>query len=245
MGTKNYTIRFIFIMGILLLLFNSGVLAQRGRGHSYRYGYGYRHSYYHGPRVYSFAHPYVSIGYRGINYRHYGGYFYRPFRGYYRAVIPPFGFYISILPSGYRRIYVDHYPYYYYNGIYYSPYGNGYKVVAPPLGARVPELPRDAQAVIIDGQKYYVLDGTYYQEEIVNDNDVDYVVVGRNGVLNNADNSANDGSKIGDRVSRLPADCRAVVISGKKYYESPDGIYYEKIISPNKVEYEVVGKPDE
>jgi len=244
-------------VGILLLIFNSGALAQRGWGHSYRHGYsygrGYGHSYYHGPRVYSYVHPYVSIGYRGIHYRHYGGYFYRSFPGYYRAVIPPFGFHISILPPGYRRIYVGHYPYYYYNGIYYSPYDNGYKVVAPPLGARVTELPRDAQAVIIDGQKYYVWDGTYYQEEIVNDNEIEYIVVGRNGNVNgdansNADENADvrtNGSEIGDRVSKLPPDCHVVVISGKKYYESPDGIYYEEIISPNKVEYEVVGKPDE
>jgi hypothetical protein len=244
MSTKNFTLRLIFIMGILLLIGSSGVYAQRGRGHSHWRG----HSSYYGPRFHSYSRSYASIGF-GFNARYHSGY-YRPYHSYYRGVRPYFGFRIGVLPFGYHRIYVGAYPYYYYNGIYYSPYGNNdYRVVAPPLGAIVPELPGDAQDVIIDGQKYYVVDGTYYRQEMDKDNRIEYRVVGVNGVLNTDTNNSNPasdnyGSNIGDRINKLPADCRAVTIHGKKYYEAPSGIYYEEIISPNKIEYEVVGTPE-
>ncbi len=257
MSTKNSTRRLIFTMGISLLIFTIHADAQhvrsvpgfgRGYGHGYGRGYGYGHSYFHGPRFYS----HVSVGFGGYRGYYGGGYYYRPYRyGYgYRSWYPRFGVRIAVLPPFYYRFYLGPDPYYYYNGIYYSPYGNnGYRTVPPPLGARVPELPGDAKEVVIDGQKYYEFEGTYYQEEITSDNKREYVVVGINGELNTAKGSTttpNDeySDKIGDRVSKLPPDCRSVVINGKKYYESPDGIYYEEKISPNKVEYEVVGKPE-
>jgi len=110
-------------------------------------------------------------------------------------------------------------------------------------------LPGDAQAVVIDGQKYYVSDGTYYKEEIDADNKLWYTVVGVNGELQPdnelGENPATMGDRVGDRVEKLPQGCRTIVISGKKYFEAPSGLYYEEIISPNKVYYEVVGKSDE
>ena len=237
MSAKNYTQKLIFIQSMVLLIFTTGADAQRGWGRPYRHG----HTYYHGPWG---VRPFVSLGFRGMNSRHHSRYFYRPFSGYYRAIAPPFGVRIAILPPGCHRIYAGPDSYYYYNGTYYSPSDrNDYKVVAPPLGAKVPELPKDAQAVVINGQKYYELDGTYYKEEIAVNNELWFTVVGINGELN-TDNTSADNPKIGDRVAKLPADCKAVVISGKKYFEAPSGLYYEEIISPNKVEYEVVGNLD-
>ncbi|MES1219556.1 MAG: DUF6515 family protein [Bacteroidota bacterium] len=249
MSAKNYTQKLILIMGIALLIVGTGADAQRGYGRSYRHYGHYGRDYYYGPRVHSFYHPYFSVGFGGLNYRYYGGYYYRPFGGYYRAVIPPFGIRITVLPPGYHRIYVGSYPYYYYNGIYYSPTErNDYKVVAPPLGAQVPDLPADAQPVIIDGQKYYTLNGTYYVEERDADNKLSYTVVGVNGELNtgnNANENNNQVDRVGDKVNQLPANSKAIIISGKKYFEAPSGLYYEEIISPNKRYYEVVGKADE
>lgn len=251
MQFKNYSLRVFVIMAILLIA-SADMYAQRGWGRGRGYGYGrhYSRSYYYGPRVYSFARPYVSIGFGGINYRYHGGYFYRPFPGYYRAVAPPFGIRISVLPPGYRRVYVGNYPYYYYNGTYYSEKNpNNYEVVQPPLGARVPELPKDAEVKVIEGQKYYEFDGTYYKEEITDNDEIWYTVVGTDGILDtgNSDATAENtvGDQIGDKVDKLPENCKAIVISGKKYYESPAGLYYEEIISPNKVYYEVVGRVDE
>ncbi len=245
MKLKNYTIRLLVILPILFLA-SADLQAQWGRGH-YRY---HSRAYYHGPRVYSFARPYVSVGFRGVSYRYYGGYFYRPFPGYYRAVAPPFGISITVLPPGYRRVYAGSYPYFYYNGTYYSEKKpKRYEVVEPPLGARVPELPKDASVKVIDGKKYFEYDGTFYKEEVTDNNETWYTVVGTDGVLDTGNNDTiadnQEGPKIGDRVDKLPENARAVVISGKKYYQTPDGLYYEEVISPNKVYYEVVGGTNE
>jgi hypothetical protein len=247
MSARNFTQKRVLLLGLVLFLATAGSEAQRSWGRPYRHhGYGW----YHSPRIYSFPRPFVSVGFAGIHYRYYGGYFYRPFPGYYRAVAPPMGIRITVLPPGCRRIYVGSYPYYYDNGTFYSPSEgrNEYTVVTPPYGAKVPVLPTDAQAVVIDGQKYYVSDGTYYIEEIGADNKLWYTVVGVNGELrpeNERDENTILSDRVGDRVEKLPSGCRTIVISGKKYFEAPSGLYYEEIISPNKVYYEVVGKPDE
>jgi len=244
MGIKNSMQRLILTMSVFLLIFSTASNAQRGWGR--HHGHGYHHS----SRVYSYRHPYASVGFRTGYYRHYGGYYYRPHYGFYRPFVPHFGVRVMLLPRGYRRIYAGAYPYYYYGGVYYAPLpGRGYQTVKPPTGARISELPGDAQAVIIDGQQYYVFDGTYYKEVITNDNRTEYEVVSTGGVIDrertDSDVPDNYDSQIGDRVNKLPSGSRSVIIKGKKYYESPDGIYYEEIVSPNKVEYELVGKPDE
>ncbi|MGC4036033.1 MAG: hypothetical protein QM764_08725 [Chitinophagaceae bacterium] len=241
MGIKNFTQRFSLLVGFLFLLISTTVYAQRGRSHWHSRGYYHSYSY----------RPHVSVAFHSAFYRPYRNYYYRPHYSYFRPFIPHIGFRLMILPPGFHRIYVGPYSYYYNNGIYYSPLPQqGYEIVKPPLGARVNELPADAQPVVIDGQQYYVLDGTYYREETTRDNRVEYVVVGVDGVLNNNSGSTDPGydnnntDRVGDRVNKLPSGSRSITIRGKKYYESPDGTYYEEIISPNKVEYEVVGKPD-
>lgn len=233
-------------LGVLMIvttLVGLSSFAQPGWGRHYAY----RRVYYHGPRVYNFGHPYVSIGFGGINYSYYGGYFYRPFPGYFRMVAPPIGIGIAMLPPGYQQIYVGHYPYYYFNGTYYSPVpGNTYKVVAPPLGAEVNNIPPDAHVVVIDGQKYYEYDGTYYRENVSSDNQHSYTVVGTDNVLNTDNGGPGPitpaGPKIGDRIDKLPENCREVTINGTTYYEAPSGYYYQEIIEKNTISYEVVGK---
>lgn len=243
MRIKKFTQRLILLMGIFQLLFSLASNAQRGWG---RHG---RHGYYRGSWTHSYYHPYISAGFRTGYYRHYGGYSYHPH--FFRPYFPHFGFRVSLLPLGYRRLYVGSSPYYYYGGVYYAPLSHrGYEVVEPPVGARISELPGDAQTVIIDGQQYYVIDGTYYREVITSDNRIEYEVVRTDNKLregksqeysNTPDNSR---QQVGNRITKLPSNSRGVTIKGKKYYESPDGTYYEEIISPNKVEYEVVGIPE-
>lgn len=203
-------------------------------------------SRYYSPRVYSYGHPYVSIGWRGMNYRYQRGYYYRPYGASFQVVLPPIGIRIGTLPVGYRRVMVGPNPYYYYNNTYYRPYDDQYEVVAPPLGASVDELPPGAKVKVIDGEKYYELDGTYYAEEISDKGDLSYRVVGTDGVLNtDTDSTAepiNEEPVIGDRFDDLPADSKSVVVQGEKLYLSPDGLYYKEVIEGNKVVYEVVGK---
>ena len=244
MKTKRYTYLFLFTL-IAGLIFSSESFAQRGRYDRHdrydRYDRGY-HRYYP-QRSYSYSRPYVSIHFNNYSYRYQQGYFYRPYGSFFQMVIPPFGVRIATLPFGYRSFYIGPDPYYYYNGIYYRPYAHEYEVIAPPLGAVVDKLPPGAKVKVIDGQKYYELNGTYYKEEINENNELSYTVVGTDGVLNtDGQGSLSYEPAIGDRIDKLPADSRAVVIQGEKLYSTSSGLYYKEVIEGNKVYYELVGK---
>lgn len=235
MKTQHYTI-FLSLAICMGLCISSS--AQHGR-----YGHNRGHYRYYSQRSYSYGRPYVSLGFNNYSYRYGHGYFYRPYGSFFQLVIPPIGIRISTLPYGYRSFYLGPHPYYYFNGIYYRPYANEYEVVAPPLGAVVDELPPGAKVKVIDGQKYYELNGTYYKEQL-NDNDqLSYEVVGTDGVLNtDKDQSLSQEPVVGDTITELPPDSKAVVINGEKLYSTPSGLYYKKVVRQNKVYYELVGK---
>jgi len=171
----------------------------------------------------------------GVGYH--AGAFYRPGFGYYGY--PHVGFYLGYLPFGYYPFYWNSCLYYYYGGIFYTPYDNGgYQVTTPPIGAAIPTLPEGARPIKIDGVQYYEADGVYYKVQTDDKGKTIYVVAGRDGVLNTGDEVTDPNAsvampKVGDIVNQLPEDCRKVILNGKKYYVSPDGIYYEKITDPN------------
>jgi hypothetical protein len=185
--------------------------------------------------------------YAGVGYR--AGAFYRPGFGYYGY--PHIGFYLGELPFGYYPFYWGSSLYYYYGGIFYSPYDNGgYAVTTPPIGAGVPTLPQNATAIKIDGVQYYESDGVYYKETVDDQGKKVYVVAGKDGVLNTSDSTTDPNAtaampKVGDLVNQLPDDCRKVILNGKKYYVSPDGIYYEKVTGPDgNTAYRIASLPE-
>lgn len=250
MKTKRYTFAVVFLAAFLLL--TTDIFAQRGRYRG-RHSYGYGRHYpvrYHPSRNFYYNQPFVSIRFGSTNYRYQRGYFYRPYGTSFQFVIPPFGIRISTLPVGYRRLYVGPNPYYYYGGAYYRPYtGDQYEVIAPPLGAVINELPPGAKVTVIDGKKYYELSGTYYEESINENSELEYTVVGTDGVLNTGNTDETDNSEstpttpaVGDKTDTLPLDSKAVVINGEKLYLAPSGLYYKEVIDGNKIYYEVVGK---
>ena len=231
-----------FCIAAIFFLFTQDMSAQRGRGYGHHRGYGY--GPYRGQRVTYIAGPRIIYPYRGINFHYSNGYYYRPYGSYFSVVAPPIGIHINVLPRGYRRVYVGSDPYYYYGGAYYRPSTrpDEYEVVDAPLGASVPELPNGSKVVVINEQKYYELDGTYYKEEIKDNDEIWYTVVGKNGKLNTDEEYTDDGPYIGDIIDELPADCKTVVVNGNKYFVSPDDVYYEEVTSGNSVRYKVVGK---
>ena len=181
---------------------------------------------------------------------YHGGAFYRPGFGYFGY--PHIGFYLGFLPFGYYPFYWGSDLFYYYGGVFYSPYDNGgYQVVSPPIGAGVPDLPDNAQPIKIDGVQYYEVDGVYYKEGVNDKGKKIYIVAGKDGVLNTGDNVTDPNAevampKVGDIVNQLPDDCRRVILNGKKYYVSPNGIYYEKVTDPNgNVGYRIASLPEE
>jgi len=183
--------------------------------------------------------PGVLVAYGGVPYHYNNGIFYRPMGAYYEVVAPPVGIHVRILPPYYRRIYLGTSIIFYYNGIFYRQNNTqDYEVVQPPIGADVTDLPAGAQVLVLNGQKMYELDGTYYQEQI-NDGQIWYTVVGKDGVVNSEPTGT---LQVGDTFAQLPEGCKPVVINNQKYYVSPNNIYYQEIVEDNKLMYAVVGK---
>ncbi|HEY9000144.1 MAG TPA: DUF6515 family protein [Mucilaginibacter sp.] len=207
------------LAGILSLTLVSTANAQRGfhGGGGVRVGVGFGGGFRGG----------IGLGFRT------GG-----FGGYYGY--PAFGYHISVLPYGYYPFYWGSDLYYYYGGVFYRPYdGGGYEVTVPPVGAEVPGLPRGASSIVINGQQFYEFNGVYYQGVVNDKGKTVYVIAGKNGVLNT---DGSDGTvdnppapQVGDVVNQLPDNCRKVKLNGKKYYVSPDGIYYEEFTDANNM----------
>jgi hypothetical protein len=168
-------------------------------------------------------------------------------RGYYGY--PSLGYRLAVLPYGYYPFYWGSDLYYYYGGIFYRPYdGGGYEVTVPPVGAEVPGLPRGASSIVIDGQQFYEFNGVYYQAVVNDKGKTVYVIAGKDGVLNT---DGSDGSvdnppapQVGDVINQLPENCRKVKLNGKKYFVSPDGIYYEEFTDANNMRaYRIASVP--
>ena len=217
--------------------------------------YGRRTVFMYGPRYTVLPRSFISIHFGGHPYYYHSGCYYGFYDGYYMPIFPPFGLQISILPFGYSRIFIGGIPFYYYNGIYYRQYNNYYEVVDAPMGATVSALPQGARSVIINGEKLYELNGTYYKaDRDSNGNDV-FIVVGKNGVINNtSDTISNDQEphsdinntpsslQIGDIISQLPENSKVVTVNGQQLYQTPDDVYLQQEDNNGAVEYKVVGK---
>ena len=181
-------------------------------------------------------------GFRGIGFGFRGGF-------YNRFGYPGIGFRFGYLPYGYYPFYFGSDLYYYYGGIFYQPIdGGGYAIAVPPVGAQVPGLPKGSSSIVIDGQQYYEFNGVYYQGIVNDKGKTEYVIAGKDGVLNtngngDVDNGANE-PQVGDIVNQLPDNCRKVKLNGKKFYVSPDGIYYEEFTDERNVKaYRIASIP--
>jgi len=249
----------LFLTGLLSALMITTASAQRGGG--FHGGGGFRGGFhsstgsgFHGSTGVS-GNARAGVGYRsGTGYfagrGFHSGAFYRPGFGYYGY--PHLGFYLGVLPFGYYPFFWGSAWYYYYGGIFYSPYaGGGYQVASPPIGAGIPSLPKNANPIKIDGVQFYEADGVYYKEGVDDKGKTIYIVAGKDGVLNTDDsvtdpNATVAAPRIGDIVNQLPDGCRKVSLNGKKYFVSPNGIYYEKVRDPNgNVGYRIVSLPDD
>ncbi len=112
-------------------------------------------------------------------------------------------------------------------------------------------MPKTAQPIKIDGVQYYEQDGVYYKEGVDDKGKKIYIVAGRDGVLN-TDASVTDPNatvaapQVGDIVNQLPDGCRKVILNGKKYYVSPNDIYYEKVTDQDgNVAYKIASLPQD
>ena len=183
----------------------------------------------------------------GGDYGHYGwgrhdGYFYNG--GFYGSLYYPWlGFNSWFLPDDYYQFYWGDDPYYFSDGYYYQYNNDQYTVVEPPVGALIKDLPKDAKSIVINGQQYYEVNGVYYLPVKMQDGTVQYEIAGKDGELNTDADGANTViPKIGDTVTKLPADCRKVKMNGETLYVSEDGIYYQETTDANNNKvYKIVG----
>lgn len=256
MKTK-FTYLGVVLAGFLLITFAVSSQAQRGRDRGRRSYDSWRYYPSRGQVFFNIPGPFISLQFGGNPYYYSGGLFYRPYGSYYSVAPPPFGIHINLLPRGYWPLTWGGYPYYYYNGIFYRQADRDYEVVQAPVGATVPAIPRDAGAVVIDGEKFYEYNGTYFKELIKPNGEIWYTVEGKHGVLNTDRNNsaapapqpapaaaepANNKPGIGDVIDKLPNDYKTVVINSKKYFVTPDNVYYEEFVDGKQVRYKVAGK---
>ncbi len=210
--------------------------------------YGRRTWFMHGPRYSVIPHSFISIRFGGNPYYYNNGFFYGYYGGYYEPIFPPFGLQIGVLPFGYTRLFIGGFPYYYYNGIYYRQFDNSYEVVDAPMGATVSSLPNGARSVIINGEQLYELNGTYYKAGRDENGNGVFIVVGKNGVINNTSSdqsniiTAPQSMQIGDIVTQLPEDSKIVTVNGEQLYKTPDNVYLQEESDNGVIQYKVVGK---
>lgn len=217
------------------------------RNNYYRANYVYRPVFMYGPTYRTIPRSSISIYFGGSPYYYTNGYYYGYYGGYYEPIFPPFGLRITTLPFGYSRFYIGIDPFFYFNGIYYRQYNdNSYEIVDAPMGATVSSLPKGAKSVVVNGEKLYELNGTYYKaDRDAKGRDV-YIVVGKNGEINNTtENLQNEplsSLQNGDVINDLPEGSKVVTINGEKLYVTPDETYLQQEINNGVVQYKVVGK---
>lgn len=102
---------------------------------------------------------------KGRSYYYHDGIYYWPGKSGHVVISGPVGARISVLPKGYKRVYVNRVPYYYYYGTYYhyDPGLRAYIVVDSPLGAEITMMPEGYETLYLGSTPYYYYHGTYYQ----------------------------------------------------------------------------------
>jgi hypothetical protein len=220
----------------------------RGGYGYYRGGY-YRGGYYHGYGPYfrfgfGWGYPHLGLYYGflpygyypfywdSMPYYYYGGVFYRPYNGGYEVTTPPLGAAVPNLPSNARSIMIDGIQYYEASGVYYQENvdANG-KTVYVVVG-------RDGVLNTDNGG------GNVNGNLPMNDNDDPMMdAPAGNNVQPQQAPSATVSVKVGDIVDQLPADCRRVTLNKKKYYVSPDNVFYEEFKDADGNGYRVASVP--
>ncbi|MDQ6761165.1 MAG: hypothetical protein M3015_00890, partial [Bacteroidota bacterium] len=98
-----------------------------------------------------------------------------------------------------------------------------------------------------NGERFYELNGTYYKEDRNSEGQTVYVVVGKNGEINNTDEGDNSNYSAsplneGDIVLELPEGSKVITLNGQKLYVTPDDTYLKEEANGETVKYRVVSK---
>ncbi len=113
---------------------------------------------------------FVTITVGPSRYYYHRGVFYRPHRGGFLVVPPPYGAVVDVLPPGHVMVLVEHDPFAYYRGFFYAPRTERWVVVRAPLGAFVRTLPRGAVTRRVGAVEYKEYAGVWYRPAIQDGN---------------------------------------------------------------------------
>lgn len=107
---------------------------------------------------------YCVVKYRNRDYYFDNHRYYSYTNGYYREIIPEFGFVINYIPNNCTKVSFGINNYFVFNGIFYNRVNRGYEVVRPAIGTIVYELPYDFEYVYINGNAYYQYANVIYEQ---------------------------------------------------------------------------------
>jgi len=112
-----------------------------------------------------------------VPYYYHDGFYYRPYRGTYRLVVPRYGIRVRVLPPHSRRIVWGTSTYFYAQGVFYVERGGTFEVTAPAQGVVVPELPAEAETVNFEQETYYAFGDVLYKP-VTTEHGIAYEVAG-------------------------------------------------------------------
>ncbi len=207
-----------------------------------------RYVYPGAPRYRELPRTSIAINFGGNPYYYNDGLFFNYYGGFYQPVYAPSGIRVQTLPFDYLSFNVGPKRYYYNNGTYYQPYNNNeYQVVDAPMGATLSDLPRGAKSINLNGEKMYEFNGTYYNEDRDSKGRKVYVVVGKNGAVNNSQAADNDLPVYdyipGDITDRLPDGSKSEMVNGQQLFVSLEGVYFKIKTEDNRTRYMVIEPP--
>jgi hypothetical protein len=213
-----------------------GGYGYRGYG-GFRFGFGWGYPHF-GLYFNLLPYGYYPFYWNSLPYYYSGGVFYRPYNGGYEVSAPPLGASVPNLPSDAQSIVIDGIQYYEANGVYYQPdVDDSGKTIYVVVG-------RDGVLNTDNGGGSQPATGDNYDPASANPQANSNAQVQQN--QNPPQVQTQQGGitlKVGDNVDKLPDDCRKVTINKKKYYVSPDNIFFEEYSDASGSGYKVASVP--
>lgn len=190
-------------------------------GPHFRFGFGWGYPRF-GLYFNLLPYGYYPFYWNSLPYYYYGGVFYRPYNGGYEVAAPPLGASVPNLPSDAQSIVIDGIQYYEANGVYYQPdvddQGKTIYVVVGRDGVLNTDNGGGGQPASDNYDPSMNNAPANSSAQVQQDQNPPQVQAKQGGIT----------LKVGDVVDKLPDDCRKVTINKKKYYVSPDNIFFEE-----------------
>jgi len=213
-------------------------------GYPYYYDRGYYYSNYNGfyepvfapfgIRVTVLPYGYYPFYIGPTRYYYYGGTYYRNYNNnQYEVIDAPLGAVIYDLPRGAKVAVVNGEEFYEFNGTYYKEGRDNSNRVMYTVAGKYGEINNS-------GMQYnQPIEPSYNRSAEPQYNNKSVEPTYNTAPQNNP--ADQEPLRIGDIITTLPSDCRAVTIDGQTLYVTPDNTYFKTTKVNGETWYEVVG----